>query len=187
MEIFIGLLIVGGVFALIVWFVIWYVKKANARYAQLWSQLAPMVSGAHKGNKLEGAYQGRTVYARLDSVSDGDEGTDYYFELRMATVPRGRDWKVAYGGEKLLGFGEKRWHVATKDDALKERLNGSGVVAAMSQWGAYPTISFRAKNGELEYRERVRNAFDLPAPPRFQQQLELLAHFSQVNEQVNAA
>lgn len=173
--------------ALVVWFFIWFIKKSNAKYAQLWSALTPLVNGTAKGHRMSGTYQGRTVRARLNSVSDGDNNTSYYFEVNMQSAPRGSDWKVVYGGEKFMGFGEKHWHVSTRDEAAKERLTRTGVLEEMQRWGSHPTLKFKAKSGELEYSEPVNGMFSIPAPERFQAQLELLARLAAFNEQANAA
>jgi len=180
----VGLLAFVG---LIVWFIVWYVRKAQARYAQLWPPLAALVGGAYKGHSMSGTYRGFPVRARLNAVSDGDNGTDYFWEVRLTAAAGGRDWKLQYGGERLLGFGEKRWHVAAKDDALKQRLAGTGLLAEMTNWGAHPTVAYKAKSGEFEYSEPARGAFDFPTPERFGAQLELLARLALVNRQVNAA
>jgi hypothetical protein len=158
----VGLLAFVG---LIVWFVVWYARKANARYAQLWPPLAALVVGAYKGNALNGTYQGFPVRARLNAVSDGDNGTDYFWEVSLTAEPGGRDWKLQY----------------------KQRLAGTGVLGELANWGAHPTVSYKAKAGEFEYRESARNSFDFPAPERFGAQLELLARLASVNRQVNAA
>lgn len=185
--IILGLVGLAAFVGLIVWFIVWYVRKANARYAQLWPPLAALVGGTHKSNVMDGNYRGFPVRARLNTVSDGDNGTDYFWEVRLTASPGGRDWKLQHGGERLLGFGEKRWHVASKDDALKRRLAGTGVLAEMAGWGAHPTVSYRSKAGEFEYSEPARGAFDFPTPERFGAQLELLARLASVNQQVNAA
>lgn len=127
------------------------------------------------------------VAARVRAVSDSDNSnTTYYFEASLTGAPGGRDWTMKYGGQKLLGFGEKSWHVSTKDDALKARLEGSGELAAVAQFG-YPTISYKARRGEFEYSEQVRGMFDIPPPERFSAQLELLARLARLNAQANAA
>lgn len=168
--------------------IVWYLKYAYARYAQAWSALTPIVAGAAKGAKMTGSYHGLPVEARINSVSDSENRhTRYYFELKLTGRPGGRDWKIVYGGEKLLGFGEKRWHVSTKDDALRERLTSAGAVAEMQDWGGQPTVSYKAKSGRLEYSEQVGGMYALPSPERFTAQLELLRRFAQFNEQANAA
>ncbi len=182
--------LVAVIFALVIWLIVWFIKRSYRIYAERWAPLAALVSGTHKGSKMTGTYEGRTVEARISGVSDNDNNrhhTTYDFHLKLAAAPGSKDWKVIYGGEKLLGFGEKRWHVSAKDDALKERLNGAGVVAELANWHGYPIVSYKAKRGEFEYQERVGGMYDLPSPERFAAQLELLARLARVNEQVNAA
>jgi hypothetical protein len=184
-------ILVAAVFAVIVGLVVWFLKRSYKIYAERWAALAPLVGGAHKGSRMTGTYQGRPVHARIDAETSGTDETTrrttYHFKVKLMGEPGGRDWKVVYGGEKFLGFGEKRWHVSTKDDTLKERLSGAGVVVALQAWGSYPAVTYKAKKGEFEYSERVGGMYDMPTPERFRQQLDLLTRFAEVNEQVNAA
>ena len=178
-------LIIAGV----AYFIYWFLKRSYAKYAEKWSALAPIVSGTAKGAKMTGTYQGLPVTARINAVSDNDNTSQrYYFEVTLAGAPAGtgRDWKIQYGGEKFLGFGEKRWHVSTKDDGLKTRFEQSEEFRSVGQLG-YPTISYKAKRGQIEYSEQVKGMFDIPAPERFTTQIELLARLLRANQQLNAA
>lgn len=179
-----ALLIVAGVAA----FVVWFVKRSNARYAEAWAALTPLVEGgASKGSRMTGTYQGMPVAARVRPVSDSDNSsTTYFFETSLTAAPVGRDWTIRHGGQKLLGFGEKVWHVSTKDDALKARLEGSGEFAEVARLG-FPTVTYKARRGELLYSEQVSGMFDIPRPERFSAQLELLARLARLNSRANAA
>lgn len=173
--------------AAIAYFMVWFIKRSYAKYQQVWATLTPIVGGTSKGNRMTGTYQGLPVAARINAVSDSENtNTRYYFEVTLTSVPRGRDWKIQYSGEKLLGFGEKRWHVSTKDDALKARLEQTGEFAGVQRFG-YPTITYKAKRGEIQYSEQVGGMYTIPAPERFSAQLELLVHLLRANEQLNAA
>jgi hypothetical protein len=173
-------------FALIGWFIVWYVKKANARYAQLWGGLAPLVAGAHKGSRMTGTYQGTPVQAVIRAVSGGENTrTTYYYECTATPGGQGGDWRAEYGGEKLFGFGEKRWHVNAKDDALKDRLAREGVLARMEGWAQSVSLRYKAGKGTLTIHYPTRDAFSIPSPEQFQTQLDLLAWAADVNRRVN--
>lgn len=183
---------VGIAIAAIAALVVWFLKRSYKKYAEAWATLAPIVGGASKGSKMTGTYENLPVAARINAVSDGDNNTSYFFEIKLTTSPagnepRGKDWKILYGGEKLLGFGEKRWHVSTKDETLKRQLEGSGVIQEVERSGNFPSVTYRAKRGELEYSERVGGMFAIPTPERFAAQLDMLARLAQTNERANAA
>lgn len=169
------------------YFIYWFIKRSYARYAEKWSVLTPIVSGTAKGAKMTGTYQGMPVTARINSVSDSDNSnTRYFFEVTLDGAAGARDWTIQYGGEKFLGFGEKRWHVSTKDDALKSRFEQRDEFRSVEQFG-YPTITYKARRGQIQYSEHVPGMFDIPDPQRFTAQLELLARLMRTSQQLNAA
>lgn len=67
------------------------------------------MSGSSKGNTLTGSYNGMPVQAKIKSVSDGDNSTEYYYELTLMPGTQGKDWALSYTGDKMLGFGSKSW------------------------------------------------------------------------------
>lgn len=177
--------VVGVGFAsLIVWFLIWSSRKSNAEYAKLWGRIAGLVNGTSHGSRMMGTYQGAPVEAEIKMFSDDDE-TTYYYKLSMTPGGRGQDWSVRYGGEKLFGSGEQRWHVKTKDGALKDRLVAARVLELVAVRPQHTEVKYKAKLGMLVYQEAARGAFDVPAPEEFKAQLELLARLVDVNRQVN--
>jgi hypothetical protein len=133
---------------------------------------------------MTGSYDGKPVQARINSVG-GDDSTKYYYELTMTPGPQGKDWSLSYTGDKLLGLGQKSWHVKTKDEALKQRLIDDGALALIERWSGYPDVSYKANKGVLKYEHEVRNMHALPAPEQFKQQLDLLNRLAQINQQVN--
>ena len=162
---------------------VWLVRKGNARYAQLWAPLAPLVNGTAKSSTLTGTYNGGPMRARVRS--DNGESPTYYYELLITPGARGKDWKASYGGEKLLGLGTKTWHITTKDEQLKQRLTDAGVLALLESWTTRPKISYSARSGQLEYSEAVRDAYTIPDADTFGRQLQLLGQLAQLNDQVN--
>ena len=174
------------VIALIAAFVVWIVKRSNAKYAQLWPALASMVDGTFKSSKMTGTYNGMPVQARINAVSN-DNSTEYFYELTLTPGAQGKDWALSYTGDKLLGLGEKHWHIKTKDHALEQRLSALGVIDLIEDWRGHPNVTYKSKHGILKYETRVHNAFELPAPDQFKAQLDLLARLAQINAQANVA
>jgi len=186
-----GVLIIIGVvavFALVVVLIVWFLKRSYAKYAELWGRIAPAVGGVSKGSKMSGTFEGRPLRARLNAVGGGENSnTTYYFEVVLESPPRGTDWKITYGGEKLFGFGEKHWHVSTRDEGLKQRLEQAGVLAEVAHWGNYPQLEYKAKRGTLEYKAEVPGMYSIPDRTEFDAQLALLSRLARINEQVNGA
>ncbi|HEV2704581.1 MAG TPA: hypothetical protein VGV59_01575 [Pyrinomonadaceae bacterium] len=179
---------VVAVFALVIVVIVWFLKRSYAKYAELWGRLAPLVGGTSKGSKMTGTFEGRPLRARVNSVGGGENSeTTYYFEVVLESPPRGADWRITYGGEKLFGFGEKRWHISTKDEGLKQRLEQAGVLVEVAHWGNYPQLEYKAKRGTLEYKAQVSGMFSIPDRPEFEAQLGLLSRLARINEQVNGA
>lgn len=163
---------------------VWFARRANAKYAELWPPLASQVSGTYKSSKMNGSYEGRPIQARINSTSD-DNSTTYLYELALTAAPQGKDWALSYTGDKLLGMGQKSWHVKTKDDLLKQRLIDAGAPALVERWDSYPQVSYKAKSGTLKYEQQVGGMHALPAPEQFKAQLELMSRMAQLNSQVN--
>lgn len=186
----VGLLIafaaVVGVIALVVPLVLFFNKRNKEKYAQLWAPLATLINGSSTGNTMTGTYNGVPVQAKINAVSDSENSTEYFYQLTVTPGTQGQDWSLAYTGDKLLGMGKKSWHIKTKNEALKQRLTESGAVAALEQWGSYPEVAYKAKQGTLKYETKVNGMFSLPSIEQFQAQLELMQHLAQTNRQVNA-
>ncbi len=178
--IFVGAIVFIAAIAVLV---VVYLKKANAKYAQLWAPLAGFVSGTSKGSKLTGTFNSMPVQARINAVSD-DNSTDYFYELVVTPGAQGKDWSLSYTGDKLLGMGAKSWHVKTKDDGLKQRLAES-VLPTLEQWPSFPEITYKAKGGTLKYAIKVKSMYAIPGLDEFKQELELLARLGEINRQVN--
>lgn len=180
---------VVGIFvfvALVAWFIVWFNKRSNDKFAQLWPSLASQVEGAFKGRKMTGTYNGMPVQAQINTVSN-DDSTDYYYALTLDTGAQGKDWSLNYAGTKMLGMGQKAWQVKTRDEALKQRLIDQGAISTMEQWNEYPSVSYKTKQGTLKYETQVRTMHALPSAEQFKAQLELLSHFSGINQRANVA
>ena len=146
-----------------------------------WLPLVAIVNGSldrkkYRSALLEGTYQEHPVLATLNL--GGAEDPDV-FRIEMTTVPRGPDWSIQYGNEKL--FGKEEWHVKASNQILKERLTESGVLTELQTWRRHPTISYQTALGALVYEEQGK----VPQPESFRAQLDLLLHLAQVMEQTS--
>lgn len=180
---FVGIAVFIG---LVGWLALFFIKRNNAKYTQLWSTLAGTIQGSAQGNKLTGTYNGVPVQARINSVSD-DNSTDYYYELTVTPGMQGKDWSLSYTGDKMLGLGAKSWHVKTKDEALKQRLMDAGAIRTMDSWQGHPSVVYKAKNGALKYETKVNGMFAIPSADEFKAQLDLLTHLGTINGQANVS
>ncbi|HEX6904201.1 MAG TPA: hypothetical protein VF789_31115 [Thermoanaerobaculia bacterium] len=168
----------------------------NARFAKAWKPLAPLIDGkvvedggGAATSWLTGSYRGRRVVASMvpdrNRYSEDSSGHRYnYFDVALLDMPGQQDWKIEHQ-TAILGFGQTGWRIVTKDKALEERLNASGILFAVSPFGS-PEIAYSARDGKLQYSEDVTPQW-IPTPERFQQELELLLTLAKVNEEVNPA
>lgn len=145
--------------------------------------LAPLVGGTTRANVLSGTYEGSPMRARI--VGDGSEGNPYAYEVSFMPGPQGQNWSLTFTGQKFLGTGEKAWRVKSKDELLAQRLSEAGAAAAMQNWPGTPEITYNAKSGNLEYRDRAEGEYAVPAPGRFEAQLTLLARLAQWQREIN--
>ena len=146
-----------------------------------WTPLVPVVNGTldrkkYRSALLQGTYQQHPVLATLNL--GGAEGPDI-FRIEMQTVPRGPDWLIQYGSEKL--FGKEEWHIKTSNEILKQRLAESGTLTELQSWKSHPTISYRTALEAMVYEEEGK----IPQPERFQAQLDLLLRLAQIMEQAS--
>lgn len=166
----------------------------NARFARAWTPLAPLIGGkvvADGGGAatgwLTGTYRGRRVVASMTpnrNLYSGESGHRYnYFDVALLDVPGQQDWKIEYQ-TAILGFGQTGWRIVTKDKALEDRLNASGILATIANVGS-DEVLYQARERKLLFTEDVTPQW-IPTPERFQQELELLLVLSKVNEEVNS-
>ncbi len=171
----IAVAVAGGVAA--------WLRRPRDRSVAAWAGLAPLVGGTTRANVLSGTYDGLPMRARI--VGDGSEGNPYAYEVSFAPGPQGQNWSLAFTGQKFLGTGDKTWRIKGKDELLAQRLTEAGAAAAMQNWPSTPEITYNAKSGNLEYRDRTESEFAVPAPDRFEAQLTLLARLAQLQREIN--
>ncbi len=132
---------------------------------------------------MSGTFDGLPVRARI--VGDGSEGNPYAYEVSFMPGSQGQNWSLTFTGQKFLGTGEKTWRVKSKDELLAGRLTEAGASEALQGWPSTPEITYNAKSGNLEYRDRSEGEYAVPAPEQFQAQLTLLSRLVQMHREIN--
>ena len=165
----------------------------NRRFTQTWRTLVPLINGkviedggGAATSWLTGTYRGQPVRAAMvpnRNRYSGESGHYYnHFEVALLEVPGRQDWSIEYK-TKILGFGQTGWQIDTEDAALRDRLIGSGVIDEIARMGP-EEIRYQARAKTLLYSEDVTPLW-VPAPGRFQEELELLLLLARVNGEVN--
>lgn len=177
-EIVVGIVVVvaGGAAA--------WLRRPRDRSVGAWAGLTPLVGGTTKNNMMGGAYDGLPLRARI--VGDGSEGNPYAYEVSFMPGPQGQNWSLTFTGQKFLGTGDKTWRVKSKDELLAQRLTEAGAAAALQNWPTTPEITYNAKSGNLEYRDRAEGQYAVPTPEQFAEQLTLLSRLAQLQRTTNA-
>ena len=167
----------------------------NRRFHQAWSPLAPLLNGKITDDGggaatswLSGTYRGQPVRAAMiphRNQYSGESGSYYnHFEVALLEVPGRQNWSIEHK-TPILGFGQTGWQIDTDDAALRDRLRASGVINEIARFGS-PEIQYQARAKTLLYSEDVTPLW-VPAPGRFQEELELLLLLARVNGEVNPA
>jgi hypothetical protein len=167
----------------------------NSGFRKAWAPLIPMIQGkvvedggGAATSWLSGTYRGRKVVASMTPSRNrysGESGSRYnYFDVALLDVPGGQDWQIEYK-TAILGFGQTGWRVLTKDKALEDRLNASGILITIPNFRP-DEVLYRARERKLLFAEDVTPQW-IPTPERFQQELELLLALEKVNVEVNPA
>ena len=172
---------------------IFLVQRANLTFAKRWATLAPLINGTvhkailtYQGNTLTGNYHGLPMRTRVKGKGGGRGGSSiFHFEILATPGTRGRDWKLHYD-QGLLGMGADGWEIKTRDEALKQRLVQSDLLAMTQNWTRETSVTYDGGKGTLLYRQRIDYLYDLPAPDVFKWQLDLLTQLVEINRQVNA-
>jgi hypothetical protein len=167
----------------------------NRRFHRAWAPLVPLLNGKITDDGggaatswLSGAYRGQPVRASMipnRNRYSGESGSRYnHFEIALLEVPGRQDWSIEYK-TPILGFGQTGWQIDTDDAALRDRLHASGVINEIARMGP-EEIRYQARAKTLLYSEDVTPLW-VPAPGRFQEELELLVLLARVNAEVNSA
>jgi hypothetical protein len=168
-------------------------RVKNAGFRKAWAPLIPIIQGkvvedggGAATSWLTGTYRGKRVRASMTPNRNrySGESGHYYndFDVSLLNVPGEQDWKIEYT-TAILGFGHTGWRIVTKDKALEDRLNASGILLAISRFGS-PEIAYQARSGVLQFSDDI-TPLKVPSPESFRDQLELLLVLAKVNEEVN--
>lgn len=160
-----------------------FLRRPRDRSVAAWALLAPLVGGTTRANVLSGTHDGLPVRARI--VGDGSEGNPYAYEVSFAPGAQGSNWSLTFTGQKFLGTGDKAWRVKGKDETLVQKLTEAGAAHAMQGWTSTPEITFNAKSGNLEYRDRAEGEYAVPTLEQFRAQLGLLARLAALQRDIN--
>ena len=155
----------------------------NARFTKAWAPLVPIINGTVVGDGggastswLTGTWQGRRVQAIMTPGRNrysGESGFTYNsFEVELLDVPGGQDWRV----------GEDQ-RIETKDPALRQRLEASGILLMIEAFGT-PTVAYSRAQRKISYAEDAGPRW-IPTPEHFEAELGLLLRLARVNEEVN--
>ena len=170
-------------------------KFKNRRFDRAWSPLIPVIQGkitqdggGATTSWLTGTYRGRRVQAIMTpdrNMYSGESGHRYNsFEAAVLDVKGGQGWSIECK-TPILGFGPEGWQIETKDQGLAERLRAAGAIALVERLGM-PTVTFNARGKTLQLSEDAGPVW-VPAPARFQEELEILLQLAEINERVNPA
>lgn len=195
-----GDMLFGGmvlaIFLVFVFLAGWVLNRfKNSGFRKAWAPLIPMIQGrvvedggGAATSWLTGTYRGRRVVASMTPNRNrysGESGPRYnHFDVTLLDVPGGQDWRIEHQ-TAILGFGQTGWRVLTKDKALEDRLNASGILFTVANSGVEEVL-YSARERKLLFAEDVTPQWT-STPERFQQELELLLTLAKVNEEVNPA
>ncbi|MEW5974369.1 MAG: hypothetical protein AB1898_01060 [Acidobacteriota bacterium] len=162
---------------------------SKARNRRALTPLVAMIDGSlqcdHQSGRIRGQYQGRsvsiTMIPRLDLAQSSEtERRINSFEVVLEGIEGTSDWRIGREGLFL-----KKWVASAPDEALRDRLNLSGLVSLLESSGAHPQLRYNAKHRTLALHRDVQPRL-APKPEQFRADLELLLHAVRVNSQINS-
>lgn len=131
-------------------------KQQAAKLQPLWACFAPLINGEIENQTLRGRWNDFPVEANIDvHISDDGEET-HRFELSLRNCVGTSDWMMTFGSE-LLGQGEWKWRVKSRNAVLARALEQSGAIAVMEKM--LPQVS--SQNAEETFEEAQRILSDL--------------------------
>lgn len=172
----VGLFIFAGVVALATAvFCVRYLRAYYRAAAELWKPLAPLVNGQATGAMLKGMLDGLPLAAQIWSQSD-ESSRACFWRIEIIGKPQGEDWE--------LRREEQGWHVHTRDNALRGRLESE--ISAMEAMvvpyrGNLGRLLYTAKRGSLSYDVGVTGDTAIPNPEEFGAQLRMMSALNQIN------
>jgi hypothetical protein len=179
--------------AFLVLFLVWYVRRWNARRQRFWAPLAPIIEGRARGFRMMGTYQRHEVIAELFPVHDAGprspNNSPWFFIISMDSVPdrdrrqrrrtvlepAGVNWTVRHEEDE-------GWEIATTSEALRQGLARAGLPSELRQWGTFPTIGYSARPKLISVEEDFP---DEMTPERFRSRLDLLVRLAHLNQELH--
>lgn len=166
----------------------------NARFAQAWVPLVPVIQGKVTGDDggaatswLTGTYKGLEVRASMTpnvAKFTGSRQQGNRFEIVLLAARGREDWFVEWQGG-IPGLVTAEWRIRKASPDLAERLRAAGVVDLIARLEG-PSVEYRAKDGTLWLREDVTPLWVSP-PERFRLELDTLWEVAAFNSRENPA
>jgi len=191
--------VLGVLILIVVTPVLYFVGRAAGIIGDAWSArllapLAPAIGGTvdQSGPCVRGRYQGRDVrvsFTTQQSVGSGDSaGSINAFYIEVTELSGRQDWRLKFHYQGLFGPSQKELYIEVKDEALGQRLEHAGVLAAVAAVSAptecYVTVQYEARRKVLTFTDDV-SPRRIPSHEQFAAQLLLVARLAEINEQVN--
>lgn len=160
------LIFVAFFFVAFIAIVIGAAKQQNAKLQTFWARLVPVVNGQIEKKTLRGRYENSEVEANVQINNSEDGDTSYRFELALKNCVGKSNWTMAFGSE-LLGQGEWKWRIKSRNLAVSQELERRGAVEIVTN--ALPQISAQTPEAMVEEarlmilnRANARRATGLP-------------------------
>jgi hypothetical protein len=184
------LLFFGAIIAGVVFLIRASTRAGKKHFDDASTALLPLIAGTAANDQLHGTYQGMPVTASIvvqsqQTAGDAERTNVYYFFTSLSAGPGQSDWKLAFGGEGLLGTGHKTWHVESHDADLAARLTDAGAATAAARSSVQSGISYRAQDGMLSSRLPGSYRKTWADAATFANQLEVLAALADCNRRAN--
>lgn len=107
-------------------------KQQKAKLAIFWARLVPVVSGQIDNKTLRGHYNDFPIEANVHVNTSEDGDTSYRFELSLKNCVGKSDWTLAFGSE-LLGQGEWKWRLKSRNLVVAQELERRGAIAVVEK------------------------------------------------------
>ena len=107
-------------------------KQQKAKLTIFWARLVPLVNGQIENKTLRGRYNDFSMEANVRVNTSEDSDTSYRFELSLKNCVGKSDWTMAFGSE-LLGQGEWKWRLKSRDSVMAQELERRGAIALVEK------------------------------------------------------
>jgi hypothetical protein len=157
--------------------------RTMARYRRWLAPHAGLVGGTVGGDAecivIHGTYRGRRVTLALsphvvDGITTESGQGSRVFEITVRDVAGSHDWEIANRRNLLL---RRRWEIRAGDPLIRRRLEESGLMDMLPDYGIDSWLRYDARGQWLGSRMEVIGA---PVPPAgvIRDQLELIANLA---------